>query len=307
MLRGELLQTLTDLKRYRDELRDEVRALEQRYNDLKSAYDPRIHDLRHRADSLASSFRGKFAEARAAYENDEKALAKALSLSGKELQAECERLNQEKDQLIAELKSALAELKTLRATLLRTNEALDSVRERLRTARSTRVEGFEQGDVIDALKIEEIMDALPQVGWRHVETVRREKRGPPGGLTEGLDQPGKPLRIRIGPSRLESVTERDERAYLVTTLAHEFAHVLHRRVLSRAQRDHWAALHHRNIRERRAFINDEASRGIQDDFAECYAVFSIRPRTLWEADVERYNFMYQLKEQLNEDPPSHRL
>jgi chromosome segregation ATPase len=163
MLRGELLQALGDLKRYRDELRGEVKALEQRYNDLKDAYDPRILDLRHQADSLASSFRVKFAEARAAYDNDEKALAKALSLEGKELQAECERLNQEKDQLIAQLKSALADLKTLRATLVRNNQALEGVRERLRTARSTRVEGFEDGDVFDSLKIEQVMDKLPQI------------------------------------------------------------------------------------------------------------------------------------------------
>lgn len=93
-----------------EELFGERDALKKQANEVKVNYQSSIDELKAEADDLAEKFKLVFQEASEAYESGDGALAKKLSIEGKEAQSECEVLNERVKDLIGKLQEELDEL-----------------------------------------------------------------------------------------------------------------------------------------------------------------------------------------------------
>ena len=101
---AELCEEAGNLSQRADQLRTERDTRRQHAAQLRSQYRPRIDELKVAADELADEFKDLYQQARDAYEADDRASAKAFSVEGHAVQAECEALNNEASELIEELR-----------------------------------------------------------------------------------------------------------------------------------------------------------------------------------------------------------
>lgn len=102
-------------------------ALRARVRELRAAYQPEIDTLKAQADASAQRFRYLYQEAQAAYDGNNKALAKALAAQGKTLQAECQARNDAVSRAIAGLDQRTRSLHDAAATKHR--DAIASIAE----------------------------------------------------------------------------------------------------------------------------------------------------------------------------------
>jgi hypothetical protein len=121
-----------------DRAAQRLASLQHEYDALRNVQQPRIDALSQEADDHARQFRSLYAQARAAWDDNDRALAKALKDQGYTHEALCAHLNAEANRLRQELAAVLRRVEDARHRVAHSAQALSA------HAVHIPVSGFEQ-------------------------------------------------------------------------------------------------------------------------------------------------------------------
>jgi hypothetical protein len=292
--RGALLQLISDLSRERNILSGELKAKKSSYHSLRALYQPEIDSLSQEADVLAKKFRELYRQAAEAYSDEDGALAKVLSLEGKEVQRECEALNGKANVLRMELKTIHDRIDFLYLEIKKISERINEAREFLKNARKTIVGGFSMAGISDT-EAENILDKVPQRVLSEVEEVKFR--------LDKLDNATK-----LGDTRWHPMTNKAfVRVYKHEfrhagregeTIIHEVGHEIFLKFLSDKEKGDWEELYSGSGDW---FISDYAMRSFEEDFCECFAAFfTEKVSLLARRGFEKYTFIEKIIRRLEQ-------
>jgi hypothetical protein len=269
-------------------------TLKTQFDQLKVQLDEQTQHLKTEADSAAQKFRRLYSEASDAYNSDQKALAKSLSIEGKRAQAECESLNSQASALRGRLDSLKTEYESsFEAGKIGMREAKEAEIS-AKNARTTVID-LGRSDGGDEEAVENFLDRLPQSVLQNVRQIAYDENlawvSPDGqtkvasrGMTEWL--PGGDIHIRIGNQpRKRGLSPQD---LINATIAHELGHVCYDK-LSDESKAEWFALHAETPADR--FYTHDVFENDEEDFAECFRFHAIEPKTLQKHDMKKTQFM----------------
>jgi len=291
--KGEILQNLPIMLREQAELESRLSSATLRYRDLVATNEPRIRELSQQADALAIEFRRLYREASDAFAEDEKELAKQLSIEGREVQSRCEALNHEANEMRTDLRSLRDLIATTRQRSKEIRSQIVTLGNRLTTLRTTTVRGFEQSGLLDNIALERTLDLLPQSVLGVVDTIEYQKeiweimssgrKFPARGRTtwNAIDH------ATIQIARQPASTAEEARNQYAYVLAHEVGHVAYEKFASDEEKANWFA------------VSEEASTPLSsysvasdvEDFAEAFAFFVLYAAYLEQRDPKRYSYM----------------
>jgi chromosome segregation ATPase len=299
--KGDLLQTLRVVSSSRKDLLATADKLQARHRELFPKYQTRIEQLQQQADVLARRFRKLYREAAEAYSDADGVLAKQLSIDGRAAQQQCQTLNHEANRLRQELKNTLDEAERSRQKASGLQSEITTCRDRLRFARATLVQGFEDSEVLDNIVIEKLLDAFPQSILSKVarvehaaeifeETASKGTRIPAIAETEWRNDGTAIIRIaRVRGSSLErSIGKHSD------VIAHELGHVVYEGFVDDHLKAEWYALRTHSL----SFVSPRAVEDEIEDFAESFRLIMLDPEALAEKDEQRYRFMSDIVETL---------
>lgn len=289
--RGALLQSINDLTARKSILVDELKAKKLSYHSLRAQYQPEIDYLSQGADALAKKFKELYRQAAEAYSDEDGALAKALSLEGKEVQRECEALNNKANVLRMELKALHDGIDFLYLEIKKLSDKIVEARESLKNARRTVVGGFSGAGISDA-EAEKVLDKVPQRVLGEVEEIKFRLDKPVGGE-------------RLGDTRWHPMTnkafvrvykhESNNAGHEEETIIHEVGHEVFLKFLSNKEKKGWEELYSSSGDW---FVSGRAMRSLEEDFCECFAAFFVSPSEFAKGDIQKYTFIEKIIKEL---------
>lgn len=287
--RGALLKLISDLTAQKNILGSELKAKKSSYHSLRSLYQPEIDSLSREADILAKKFRELYCQAAEAYSDEDGALAKALSLEGKEVQLECEAINNKANALRTELKTLHDRIDFLYSEIKKLGEQIVQARESLKNSRKTAVIGFTGTKLTDDAEMEKVLDVFPQVIFTKIKSVGYSndlfwesasgKFTVPSRGEASWDKSGKRI-ISIGAGS-------GSKRKIAETISHEIGHVVHENFLTDHQKAEWYSLY----TEERWVISPEALMDEKEDFAESFRFFVLDEKRLAAKFPKKYTFI----------------
>lgn len=274
-------------------IREEIEAEKSRYSRLSVLYGSEIKTLQMEADLLSRQFRNLYAQASAAYNSNQKALAKNLSSQGRAIQAECESLNRLANSKRNELAQILENLELLRGKLSELKSSSAGYMRKSEEFRGTHVVNFEASGTIKDFEVEEFLDQLPQRVFEKIKFVTF--------VDEGLFQQEGKLRIpalgatfwgtdgtatiRVGRQPYKDAE--GNRKAILATLGHEIGHVVHEKFLTEDQKATWFGWH----TEANRWISKYAILDDVEDFCEWFRFYKSDSKMLEDFDKKQYNFI----------------
>jgi len=305
--KGELLKESKKLFAERQELIARARSLKAEYQRLFREFQPEIDDLQFRADRLADEFRELYRRSQEAYSEGNGALAKSLSIQGHAIQEQCEALNAEANTKRSQLKNLRKQIDDLYQKADKLKRKADKCREKAEELRKTYVKGFEASKIINNEDVEEFLDGFSQRIFKEVKKIEytedlfweseiRKIKVASRGMTI-WDKSNKAV-IKIGKQPKGKSVRKSQKFKEV--IAHEIGHVVYRRFLTDEQKAEWFVWYTEDLKEGKV-ISEYALENEEEDFAEGFRIFKLKPEKLQNYDERRYNLIKEVMEELENE------
>jgi len=270
------------------------------YNTLRARLEPRLQKLKQVGDHHAKEMHRLFDAAAQAWDEDDRAAAKALSERGHAEKKQSEEANADANALRKELSFSLQALKGARHAVHSqgTGAPARAPQDRDHLANA----GVEMIGFDDEPRWRSILNTLPPAGFREIRRIEYiDEPRPDAAEGEVVNRfsPGQSTEIKVyrNPLDLDTRALRYSRAW---TLIHEYAHVVFDRCVPVKDQEAWGRLHnnHRLGKHDGAWITPRAKVSLREDFCECFSAYAIAPTRLANADPERYRVMKKIVEAL---------
>lgn len=270
------MDLLDDLYSRRRELLDIAHSLKADYEAESARRQPEIDRLQAEADALAAQWVPMVQESQAAYHAEDYERANSLSAAYKPLRDECRAKNDRTNALRSELGALSQAVSDAFAAVTTINDEIERVRKGLPSTHGVEVEGFAASGVISDSEVADLVAALPEAVWQHVESLRyvnhtriggRERRILRGYVERSIDTC---LAPRIIVCKAEAHGYKDE---VLHTIAHESGHVVWERILNPRERSQWEALHRASISAMR-WPTGYARESPEELFCESWALYA---------------------------------
>ncbi len=250
-----------------------------------------------------------FAEAKIAWEEGDRAEAKALSEKAHAEQAKSESHNAEANDLRVRRGEIRTKLAVSRQKLAEKQEARRgsagqraaptdrSINTPLFAAHGARLVGFELARGLDASKIQTFFSRLPSSPFaeinviEYVDIVDEERRA---GVTKHITDRSRKTDIQLFRYPID-IGSAELVYHQAWTLIHEYGHVAFDRTIDANTRHEWGSLYlERRGDPESVWISERARTSLREDFSECLAAYRIRPRFFASADREKYDMIEKI-------------
>jgi len=287
----------------KNKLIEEIKDKKLQHHALAQQLQPIINSLQQQADQLAAEFRRLFKESQQAYQNEEGALAKQLSLKGQEIQKKCEELNSQVNSYRNALMISRNEIEKLCVLLNEINDQLQLLAKNSEPefGRNTKVIGFNSSQVISNAEVEEMLNQLPQGLFDLVSEIKfvDEIEISNGNLITGnyhWNQKTGKAQIEIYAHGFKDKKFKEEILKKTkSTIIHEIGHLIFREILADTARYRWGTYYLESLQTKN-FLDDEDPGSREEDFSDCFIEFIYNPRKLEKYDQTRYAFIKKIWE-----------